>query len=64
MAKFTLADLKDRVIVSQQKAKEKQNKRYHLARKLGFNSYEAAILQNQSERVIHNLAKERQLEVK
>lgn len=59
MRKLDLEKLADRVEKGKERARKRAKAGYHLARSLGFSTYEAMTLQNSSEATIHRLAQER-----
>ena len=46
----------DDLAIEAEKVKGRQRRKYHLARELGFNAYEATVLQNKAESTIRHLA--------
>ena len=59
MGDYTLDDLKDDTSRQYEAMKKKKSRLYHLARQLGFSSMEAQVLQNKSEGIIRELAREK-----
>lgn len=60
MKQYTLKDLRQDAENRKQKHKDTLKTRYALARSLGFTSQESVVLQNRSERIIRELAQEKE----